>query len=152
MSGFAVAVVFDFNFPKRFSPRKLRVPVPPWLYFGLVAALLRCVKSRLFVPQGNDGQLLAGEVINRHRALEQRIISCYNGDAGLRDHIIFRVLLRVVANDSTFGDMYVAVDDALDQNREQAGSFLQGSMRTSVLNSPPDLTTWPLLSQTEITK
>ena len=34
----------------------------------------------------------------------------------------------------------------------RSAACIDQSMRTLVLNSPSDLTTWPLLSQTEITK
>src|SRR5271170_4149494 len=56
--------------------------------------------------------LLAGEVVHRHRILEQRVVAGDDGDAAIGDEVARAVGFGVIADGGAFGEMDVAVDDA----------------------------------------
>src|SRR5271166_2022217 len=68
------------------------------------------------VPAGTlcrwSSSLLAGEVVHRHRVLEERIVARHHGDAAVGDEVARAVGFGVVADGRALRQVDVAVDDA----------------------------------------
>src|SRR6516162_3947458 len=106
------------------SPRPSRVHIA-WGFFPFAKLRVRMTRCTQFGPPirvslripiyemalGTLRRLLRGEVICSDRALEQRIIARDHGNASLRDHVVLCVFVRVEADDGSFGDMDIAVDN-----------------------------------------